>query len=93
MRTDYTYFSIAMLLGSLCSVLGGYISAKIAKRSELLNGGLASFLCVGSGIYSWILGNSPYAWWYHVLAIVMSISLATLGGYMVKRRRMKSAAL
>jgi hypothetical protein len=92
MRTDTTYFTIGMLLGSLCSILGGYISAKIAKKSELLNGGLASFLCIGSGICSWAFVNSPYPWWYHVLAILLSGSLATLGGYFCLKRRAKFGA-
>jgi hypothetical protein len=45
------YVSYA-ILGGICSVLGGYVSARIAKHDELLNGALSSILCVGGGMYA-----------------------------------------
>ena len=81
MKNNYIYFTIAMVLGSLCSILGGYISAKIAKHNEVLNGALSSFLCVGSGVYAMTAGGTEYTWWQHILIICFSISLSTIGGY------------
>jgi len=40
------------------SVLGGYVSARIAKHDELLNGALSSILCVGGGTYAVISGSA-----------------------------------
>src|SRR4051812_13143051 len=39
--------ALQFAIGFSCSVLGGYVAATIAKRNELLNGLLASWLCVG----------------------------------------------
>src|ERR1700754_1820754 len=43
--------------GALVSVAAGYLAAWIAKRRELLNGALSSFLCVGQGVF--MLASSP----------------------------------
>jgi hypothetical protein len=37
-------FSVQILLGSLCSILGGYVAARIAKSNEITNGAWAAFL-------------------------------------------------
>jgi hypothetical protein len=89
-RTDPIYFTLGMFLGGLCSILGGYVSARIAKEHELLNGALASFLCVGGGVYSLFVGSSGQPLWYHLLAIFLSIVLATLGGYICRARKYKT---
>lgn len=41
-----------LLLGALCSVLGGYVAARLAARSELVNGALSAFLCIAFGLYA-----------------------------------------
>ena len=43
-------FISSPILGGLCSVLGGYVAARIAKHDELLKGELSSILCVASGL-------------------------------------------
>jgi hypothetical protein len=92
MRSNTLYFGIAMCLGSLCSILGGFVAAKIAKKYELLNGGLASFLCVGSGVYSLVIGGSSQSIWFHLLSIFMSVALTTFGGYLGKASNLKKQA-
>jgi hypothetical protein len=47
-----------LAIGFGCSVLGGFIAASIAKERRLLNGVLASWLCLGMGIYSAARGTS-----------------------------------
>ncbi|MDR3419443.1 MAG: hypothetical protein P4L83_24965 [Nevskia sp.] len=37
-------FSAQFLVGTACSVLGGYVAAYLARRNELLNGALAAWL-------------------------------------------------
>ena len=37
---------LQIVIGSACSVLGGYVAATIARRHEVLNGALSSSLCV-----------------------------------------------
>ena len=82
LRNDPVLFSTQLLLGSLCSVLGGYVSARIAKRNEVLNGALASFLCVGSGLYALLFSAASAPLWQHLLSFVTSPALASFGGYL-----------
>src|SRR6266516_4024265 len=45
-RANPLLYSLQSLIGLVCSVLGGYVAARVAKHDELLNGLLASFLPV-----------------------------------------------
>lgn len=84
LRNDPALFSIQVLLGSLCSILGGYVAARIAKRSEVLNGTLACFLCVGSGIYGLLFGAMAIPLWQHIAGFIASPVLSAFGGYLRK---------
>jgi hypothetical protein len=70
--------------------LGGYISARIAKHDEILNGALAAWLCVGSGIYGMITQFSSGSRWEHLAALIFSPLLAALGGYLRLRQKAKA---
>jgi hypothetical protein len=74
--------SIQLVIGCACTVLGGYIGARIAKHDELLNAGLTSFLCMGGGIYSLISGAGDMPLWQHVSLLLFTPALAVLGGYL-----------
>ena len=69
-------------LSCLCSVLGGYVSARIANHDHLLNGALSSFLCVGLGLATLAAGMVTESWWMMVLLFVLSPALGALGGYL-----------
>lgn len=58
MRGDPAVWTVNLVVGGLFSIGGGYISARIAGQREMLNGALASFLCVGLGLYSLASGVS-----------------------------------
>ena len=75
------YYSYA-ILGGLCSVLGGYVSARIAKHDELLNGALSSILCVGSGMYAVISGGAADDLLTHLVFLPLSPALGALGGFL-----------
>jgi hypothetical protein len=70
------------LVGSGCSVLGGYVGARLAMHDELLNGSLTSFLCVGGGIYSLAAGIGSSSLLLHLVGFVISPALGLLGGYL-----------
>ena len=53
------------LVGAACSVLGGYVAARIAKRDEILNTAVSSFLCVGMELYAML---PPKRQWFNRLA-------------------------
>jgi hypothetical protein len=85
---DSTVFAVTFVIGSLCSILGGYIAAKMAKRGEVLNGALSAWLCVSMGLYSLFAGsaNTNHGTTVSILAIPLSIALGALGGFMKSRR-------
>ena len=78
------YLSVATVLGGFCSVLGGYVSARIAARDEVLNGALASILCIGFGIYGVVSGTGRL--WVSLLDMPLSVLLAAFGGYLRSRQ-------
>lgn len=96
MQSNHTFYSLGMAGGIFGSIFGGYISARIAKHHEILNGALASFLCVISGVYTIISETYPGSIWFHVLGFILSPSLAAIGGYIrlrqVQRNSRKTGA-
>lgn len=77
-----TFVAWSSILGGLCSVLGRYISARIAKHDEVLNGALSSILCIGSGVYAVINDNSAGSLWLHLAFLPLSPALGALGGFL-----------
>src|SRR2546426_9781562 len=51
-KSHAVLYAILGLIGCLFSVLGGYISARLARPSEPLNAAIASSLCLTQGISS-----------------------------------------
>jgi len=74
------------VLGGLCSVLGGYVSARIAKHDEVLNGALSSILCTGFGLYALLGGGATGHSMLHIALLPLSPALGALGGYLRSRR-------
>lgn len=72
----------SIILGALCSVLAGYVSARIAKRDEVLNGALSSILCVAGGVYAVFSGSTAL----HLALLPVSPVLGSFGGYLSSRR-------
>lgn len=82
LRSDPVLFSTQLLLGSFCSILGGYVAARIAKSNEITNGALAAFLCVGSGLYALFFTHSSMPIWQHLLGFILSPALSAFGGFL-----------
>jgi hypothetical protein len=81
-----TLYTSMMLLGSACSILGGWIAARIAKRDEALHGALSAFLCVGFGAYGWIRGSgTDVSAFEHLAFLVLSPALGAFGGILRAR--------
>lgn len=80
------YFSISIALGGLCSMLGGYVSARIAKHDEILNGAFASFLCVASGVYGLFSPDKSASVFEHLAFLPLGSLLSTAGGYLRARQ-------
>jgi hypothetical protein len=87
LRANFPLYSAELLTGLLCSVLGGYVAAAIAKRQEHLNGTLSSWLCVGLGITTMFLGLSREPVWLGILLLLASPVCAFVGGDLRLRQR------
>ena len=89
LHANGTLYAASLGIGSLCSILGGYVAARIAKRSPVLNGALSSFLCVCLGLYALVTGSGSQAGplWFGLAMLPASVALAALGGYVVQRTR------
>jgi hypothetical protein len=85
-NTGYTnplIMSLAFVVSSLISILGGYIAAYIAKHDELLNGALSSFLPMLFAICT--LFSDPL--YLAILTLIISPLLALFGGYLRLKQR------
>ena len=86
-RDNPSLFLAGCLGGAAASVLGGYVAARIAKRSYLWNGALSAYLCIGSSIYALVTGQGgTIPLWQHIAFLPLSPALGMLGGYIVAKR-------
>jgi hypothetical protein len=86
LRGSTPFLVSSSVLGGICSVLGGYVSARIAKHDQVLNGSLSSILCVGSGVYGLISGTAASHSWLHLAYLPLSPALGALGGLLRLRQ-------
>lgn len=81
MQNDPSLMVMQLLVGGGCSILGGYIAARIAKSDEILNATLSSFLCVGIGLCALLFTTISVPVWKVLLEFVLSPAVAAFGGY------------
>ena len=84
LKTSQVFLAASTLLGGFCSILGGYVSARIARHDEVLNGTLSAILCAGFGIY--VIVNGTGHLWLNLLDLPLSFALGALGGYLRSRQ-------
>ncbi|HSW96353.1 MAG TPA: hypothetical protein VLF89_00855 [Candidatus Saccharimonadales bacterium] len=82
---DPIIFILNLFVGGGFTVLGGYIAARIAKHDELLNGTLASFLCVLFALFA--IGSTPIL--NVLLAVLANPLLGFAGGYLQLKQKKK----
>jgi Mg2+/citrate symporter len=82
MKIDPWIIAANMFVGGLCSILGGYIGALIAKHDELLNGALSAYLCVLIGLFSIITGAYSTSLIVALLSLLIDPLLCMFGGYL-----------
>jgi len=91
MHDSPMFFFTGLIAGSLASILGGYVAARIAKSEALLNGALSSWLCIASGIYSMLGKSDSMTPTQHALYLLASPVLGALGGALWQRMAMKAS--
>lgn len=71
------------LVGGACSILGGYVSARIAKHDEILNGACSAWLCLATGLLLWKVDSTPLL--QHLFLLVAGPLFGGAGGYLFGR--------
>jgi len=71
-------YTVQFLIGAGCSILGGYVAARLAKHDELLNGSLSSYLCMGIGLYSVVAGKESSWLLLELIGLAASPALGLL---------------
>ena len=86
-------YAILAIVGIVCSLLGGYVSAVMARRSEVLNGALSSYLCLGVGVWALAKGQEQMPTWLFLSLLPLSPIVSGLGGYLrLRQKRARSGA-
>lgn len=80
LNENQLFHAYYIVTGSLCSILGGYVAARIAKHDEILNAALASFLCVSAGMITILSKASPDPMWQQIVLLFLSSALSAFGG-------------
>jgi hypothetical protein len=75
-------YALESVIGLACSVLGGYVAARVAKHDELLNGLLASSLPVAFGVYSLATANDSGPSLLPVLLLFAGPLCSGFGGHL-----------
>jgi MFS family permease len=79
------FFAVQLVIGALCSLLGGYLAARLARHDERLNGALSSVLSVVAGIVVIAIGHNPEHFIQHVLILPVKEIFGYAGGYLRER--------
>jgi drug/metabolite transporter (DMT)-like permease len=87
-------YGLQLTIGLACSVLGGYVAARVAKHDELLNGLLSSFLCIAIGVISIFSGKDSQSVLVQIFLLAAAPAFAFLGGYLrqTQKRMGRTAA-
>jgi hypothetical protein len=76
-----------LAIGAVCSVLGGYVAARLAKHDLVLNGLVSAWGCVILGIYSIARGKSSEPLLFQLMLLFVITPLAAAAGGYVKAKR------
>ena len=77
----------SLILGTLTTVVGGYIAARIAKKEIYLNSGIVGLIGMVLGVF--LGGQSPM--WFNAAGFLTTVPAALVGGYLAKSRQSKDA--
>ncbi len=81
---EFMLFSLGY--GFVFAVVGGYVTAMIAGRSELKHALALALLSVLMGIVSMVASAGREPRWYQIANMVVMVSAVVLGGYLRVRK-------
>ena len=72
----------SVILGTLATIAGGYVAARIAKKEPYLNASIIGVFGIVLGV---LLANN-YPLWFNVLGFVLVLPAALFGGHLARSR-------
>jgi fructose-specific phosphotransferase system IIC component len=72
----------SVFFGTLSTVLGGYVAARIAKRSQYANAAVIGVLGVTFGV----MLSGGYPFWFNAIAFLLVLPAAIWGGHIAAPR-------
>ena len=72
------------MLGSLSTVAGGYVSARIAKRLPYMNSAAVGVVGLVLGAF---LADGTLPLWFNLLGFASVLPMALVGGHLAKRHQ------
>lgn len=84
-------YVLGVVLGSLASIAGGWVAARLAHSAGRLHGALSAVGCVGLGLYGWATDAGKVAPWVHMSFLVLSPMLGFLGGALRVRQLQRAS--
>ena len=77
-----------LIIGALCTILGGYLAGRIAGTEEVKHGALVGAVSLIIGILQTGLAGeaSPVPYWHELLGYLLAIPAGALGGFFAQGR-------
>jgi len=75
---SFGYLSANVVVGTIITVLGGFLAARLAQKGPYINAGLV-------GLFGFLLGMAvakSYPFWFNLAGFVTVIPAALLGGHL-----------
>lgn len=83
---DWSFLMTSLLVGSACTVFGGYVAARLARHAFLAHALAAGLLSLAVGILIFPPDDSPYSGIMSLLGYGLHLPFAALGGWYAARR-------
>jgi hypothetical protein len=83
-----SFLLASLVLGSLSTVAGGYVSARVAKRLPYMNAAAVGAVGLVLGAF---LADSTLPLWFNLLGFASVLPMALVGGHLAKRRQQADA--
>jgi len=77
-----------LIIGALCTVLGGYLAGRVARAEEIKHGALVGAVALIVGVLQTGMAGeaSPVPYWHELLGYVLAIPAGALGGSFAQGR-------
>jgi len=83
---DWSFLMTSLLVGGACTVLGGYVAARLARHAFLKHALAAGLISLAIGILMFPPDDGPYGGIMSLLGYGMHLPLAALGGWLAAQR-------